>query len=314
MGTRNFGLGSRNMDVAGQFALQREMDSFKSIDTMSERWGQFCSWAKDEGIKKMEQIERADLVRYGTELADRVERGKMAAATAQNYVSACNRVMEIARGDKEVWVSPTKDCCIPERSGIATENKALSLENHQAAKDVVSERVGALMDVQRELGLRFEESAKLDARSVLSEAQGRGAVTIEDGTKGGRDREVPITNERQIEALERAAEIQGGDRSMIPAEQSYAAFQREAYVEAGEAGIRFHDERREYAQSRYEELAGALCPVEAGIKHGQAHHEYLAEQLGVKVAEAREIDREAREQIAEELGHGRIEVTNAYLG
>lgn len=314
MGTRNFGLGSRNMDVAGHFALQREMESFKSIDTMAERWGQFCSWAKDEGIKKMEQIEQADLIRYGTELADRVERGEMAASTAQNYVSACNRVMEIARGDKEVWVSPTKDCGIPERSGIATENKAMSLETHQAAKNVVNERVGALMDVQRELGLRFEESAKLDARSALAEAQERGAVTIKDGTKGGRDREVPITNERQIEALERAAEIQGGDRSMIPTGQSYAGFQREAYIEAGEAGIRFHDERREYAQSRYENLVGALCPVEAGIKHGQAHHEYLAGQLGTRIADAREIDREAREQIAEELGHGRMEVTNAYLG
>lgn len=302
------------MDVAGHFALQREMDSFKSIDTMAERWGQFCSWAKEEGIKKMEQVERADLIRYGTELASRVERGEMAASTAQNYVSACNRVMEIARGDKEVWVSPTKDCSIPERSGIAAENKAMLLENHQGAKEVVSERVGALMDVQRELGLRFEESAKLDARSALAEAQERGAVTIEDGTKGGRDREVPITSEHQIEALERAAEIQGNDRSMIPSEQSYAEFQREAYVEAGEAGIRFHGERHEYAQSRYEELVGALCPVEAGIKHGQAHYEYLAEQLGVPVDDAREIDREAREQIAEELGHGREEVTNAYLG
>lgn len=314
MGSRNFGLGSRNMDVAGQFALQREMESFKSVDTMAERWGQFCTWAKDEGIKKMEQIEQADLIRYGNELAGRVERGEMAASTAQNYVSACNRVLEIARGDKEVWVSPTKDCNIPERSGIAAENKAMPWEIHQAAKEAVSERIGALMDVQRELGLRFEESAKLDARSALAEAQERGAVSIEDGTKGGRDREVPITNERQLEALERAAEIQGNDRSMIPAEQSYAEFQREAYVEAGEAGIRFHDERHEYAQSRYEDLVGALCPVEAGIKHGQAHHEYLAEQLNMRVDEAREIDHKAREQIAEELGHGRMEVTNAYLG
>jgi site-specific recombinase XerD len=242
MGTRNFGLGSRNMDVAGRFALEREMESFKSIDTMAERWGQFCDWAKEEGIKKMEQIEQSDLVRYGTELASRVERGEMAASTAQNYVSACNRVLEIARGDKKIWVSPTKDCNIPERGGIATTNKATSEESHQAAKELVSERIGALLDVQRELGLRFEESAKLNAVGALAQARETGLVSIQDGTKGGRARQVPITSKRQLAALQRASRVQEQDRSMIPAKESYAAFQRQAYREAADAGVRFHGE------------------------------------------------------------------------
>lgn len=314
MGTRNFGLGSRDMEVAGRFALSREMDSFKSIDTMAERWGQFCAWAKDEGIKKMEQIERADLVRYGEELANRVERGEMAASTAQNYLSACNRVLEIARGDKEVWASPTKDCNIAERGGIAATDKATSETNHQAAKGTLSERVGILTDLQRELGLRFEESAKLNARAVLDEARADGRISIVDGTKGGRAREVPITRPEQLATLQRAADVQGRDRSMIPAIETYADFQRQAYREASEAGIRFHGERHAYAQARYESLVGACCPVSAGVKHGQAHHKYLSRELEITLKEAKQIDQEARLQIAEELGHGRIEVTNAYLG
>ena len=67
-------------------------------------------------------------------------------------------------------------------------------------------------------------------------------------------------------------------------------------------------------QGRYETLVGAPAPVAAGIGHGADHHRFLAAQLGIEVAAARELDLQAREQVAAELGHGRIDVTNAYLG
>ena len=52
----------------------------------------------------------------------------------------------------------------------------------------------------------------------------------------------------------------------------------------------------------------------AAIPHGEAHIEWLAVQLRKSLDVARERDRKAREQIAQELGHNRIDVTNAYLG
>ena len=170
------------------------------------------------------------------------------------------------------------------------------------------------MDLQRELGLRFEESAKLNARAAMTEVQKRGHVSVKDGTKGGKLRKLPINNERQIDALRHAAEIQGRDYSMIPAGQSYADFQREAYRAAAAAGIRFHGERHRFAQARYEQLLGAPCPLTAGIAHGQAHYAFLAERLGCNLEMARERDRGARVQVAEELGHKRVEISNAYLG
>lgn len=312
--SRNFGLGSRDMEFAGALALKKEMQSFSSIATMAERWGQFAKWAKAIGINRLEHIQRADVILYGEDLADRVERGEMKAATAQNYISAINRVMRIARDDKEVWVSPTKHCGIPERSGIAKESKALPEAEHNAALLTVSIRLGALLCLQRMLGQRFEESAKFDVHAALKEALQSGTLLIKDGTKGGCEREVPIWSECQIAVLQRAGEIQGGDRSMIPANQRYAEFQREAYKEATAAKIHFHAERHHYAQIRYQMLACCLCPVQAGVAHGQAHFDYMAKVLGVPVAEARKIDREARLVVAQELGHHRVEITNAYLG
>ena len=311
MGTRNFGMGRRDMAWAGDIALKTKSGlSFSGISTVSERWGEFCKWAQVEGIKKMENVTRETLIKYGNGLASKVLSGEFSAATAQNYVSAANRVMEIARGDNEVSVSPTRDCGIPKRSGIATESRAIGEKEHAATQGRVSPRLGALTGLQREFGLRFKESCLLNARKALQEAKTLGWVRIIDGTKGGRARTVPITQpERQMAALELAAAVQDG-RSMVPNHTRYIDFARACYREFSN----HHGERHSYAQSRYETLVGAPCPVAAGVAHGTAHHRFLAGRLGVSTNQARDLDKQARLQIAEELGHGRASITNHYLG
>jgi hypothetical protein len=104
--------------------------------------------------------------------------------------------------------------------------------------------------------------------------------------------------------------IQDHDRSMVPKALLYIEFQREAYRR--HSG--WHRERHAYAQARYRQLAGAECPVAAGIRHGKAHHSHLAAVLGISVDEAKQLDHNVRLTIAQELGHERIEITNKYLG
>ena len=311
MGAYNYGLGNRDMAWAGYNALKRNASgrSFSGIDTTSMRWGRFCEWAKGQGIKRMEKIGKPDVVRYGIELAGQVKAGQMEESTAQNYLSAVNVVMEIARGDKAVSVSPTADCGIGKRTGIATASRAVSEEEHRQVQESLSERLGAILELQRRLGLRFKESALLDARRALREASAEGRVRVVDGTKGGRLRIVPVVRAEQVEALARAAAVQDG-RSMVPKDARYVDFQRACYRE--HSG--WHGERHAYAQARYEALAGAPCPVAAGVGHGQAHHAFLAGCLGLSLGQAKAWDIENRKIIAEELGHGRIGITNAYLG
>ena len=308
--SRNFGLGNRDMERAGFIALQtRSGSGFSGVHTVGERWGQFCAWAKPKGIKKMENVTKETLVAYGSELADKVRAGEMAAATAQNYVSAANRVLELARSDRAVSVSPTRDCGIPRRTGVVTLSKATGSEAHAEQLDALSDRAAALLRLQRAFGLRFKESALLDAKGAARSAAKHGFITVVDGTKGGRARTVPVSRPEQIEALVAAAAMQGKDRSMVPTER-YIDFQRECYREYGE----WHGERHAYAQARYETLVGAPCPVAASIKHGKAHHTFLAERLGLSIRQAKALDAESRKIIAEELGHGRIGITNQYLG
>lgn len=301
----NFGLATRDMDKAGDFAMKKEaLDgnaSFSTAETVSDRFSQFASWAKGEGLRRLEEVSRDTVAAYGRELATRVENQELSPAYAQNLVSAVNTVMSaVTRGQWES-VSPTKHAGISERSSVR-ETPATSTDraSYEQAREYLSERGQAIADMARDLGLRSKEASLIDAQKAADQARETGSVTISDGTKGGRPRGLENLSKRQIATLERAREVQGGDRSMIPADQTWAQFRegelrdtREALQDRGIDGL--HDLRSGYAGDRYQDLTGQRPPVEGGEV-------------------SREADQAAREQIAAELGHGRIDVTNSYLG
>lgn len=310
---RNFGLQSRDMGKAGLNALREGMTSFSSISTMSSRFNQFSEYSRQAlNIRDMRQLEQQHIQQYADHLKDRVTNQELSVATAQNYLSAVNRVMEIARGDKTLHVAAVKDAGFEQRSNIRTENRAISEEKHQNTVAQVGERLAIQMELQRNFGLRFEESCKLNATSAYSEALAKGSITVSEGTKGGRDRIVPVLSQKQLKTLENATKIQGSHFSLIPKGVSYREYQDQCYRNVPD-NFHFHGERHFYAQQRYEQLTGCQSPIAAGIAH-RAHHQYIADQLGISKAEAREIDHSARSLVAEELGHGRMSITNNYLG
>jgi hypothetical protein len=297
------------MDKAGRFAANAAAKagdlSYSSAATLGDRWSQFAEWARDEGVQWMEQVTQEVVVQYGQELAERVAAGEMAAATAQNYVSAVNSVMTLATHGQWESVSPTRDCGIPERSGIRSDppgglDRGTYERAVEAVREGLGDRAAAVVELCRELGLRSKEASLLDARSAHAEALSRGSITVSDGTKGGLTREIPITSEKQLDALSRASEAQGSDRSMIPSDQSWREWREGTLRDARElvqqhTGAGLHDLRAAYACERYHQLTGHDAPVLGG-------------------GADRDADHDARAQIAAELGHGRIDVTAEYLG
>lgn len=308
--SRNFGAGQRDMGKAAGVFLSQAVDrgelSFSSADTIQDRFSQFSQFAKEQGIGRMERVEADILQTYGRELAEKVEAGELSASYAQNLVSAVNSVMGLATRGEWQSVSPTKDCGIAERSFLRQEAPdALDRKTYESARDSVHDSLGdraaAIVELARELGLRSKEASFLDAKSAYAEAKETGKVTISEGTKGGREREMPITSENQLQALQKASEAQGEGRNMIPEGESWKNWR-----EGGLRGIReiiqektgggLHDLRSAYACQRYEELTGSAAPVAGG-------------QI-----ENRAIDHEARETISQELGHSRIDVVSSYIG
>lgn len=307
MGRNNFGLRSRDMGKAGAFALNNAARSgsisYSTAGTLADRWNQFVEYAKSDGTRWMEDI-RADQVRaWGRHLADQVSNGEISLSYAQNLVSAVNTVMNLATKGRWHSVSPTKDCGIAQRSAIRVDPPAgMDRSALESLRESGLHRQASIAELARDLGLRSKEASMLDARAALAEARERGAITVTEGTKGGREREIPITNEQQIQTLERAAEIQGDGRNLIPSDQTWKEWRegglrdgREAIQEAI-GGHGYHDLRAAYACERYKNLTGHDAPV-----------------LGGRI-EDRDLDLEARMKISEELGHGRIDVVAEYLG
>lgn len=313
--SRNFGLKNRDITQAGKNALKEGMQSHSSISTMTSRWAVFTDFLKSElNIRDMRLIETAHLQQYADQLIKKIERSELAPPTAQNYMSAVNRTLEIARGDRAVRLDPVREAGLPRRSGICVISLAVSLDAHKAAQKATSERLSAMLGLQREFGLRFEESAKINAIYALAQAQSSGAIDVKSGTKGGRTRQIELSRpEAQIAALKAAAVVQNKHYSLVPAEQNYAKFRSDSYRESERLGIKFHGERHAYSQGRYERLVGAKCAVAAGVSHSE-HNKYLSKALNISRAEAKELDKAAREKIAQELGHGRTVITNSYLG
>ena len=312
---RNFGLKSRDMTLAGKNAMREAGDSYKSIDVKSGHFRQFVDHIREDGVKDLRQVDKSHIRSFAAEVAERYERGQIAASTVQNMLSAVNSTMAYARQDDKCTVHAVRDAGLPSRSHIATESKSVSIDVHQAVQLQVSERLAVQLDLQRELGLRMKESCLINAHSALHQAEKSGVVQITKGTKGGRSRSVPITSEKQISALQNAAVLQQKDRSMVPAEQSLKSYINSCYKEL-EATVMcgFHGERHHYANSRYEQLTGVKSPVEAQIKHGKNHINYIAQKRNITTEQAKSLDLNARTKIAEELGHSRISITNNYLG
>ena len=192
---------------------------------------------------------------------------------------------------------------IEKREYSTNENKAASIETVDLSK--MDERIAASLVLQSEFGLRREEAMKFQPEYALSGRSPLDSETREirlkgSWTKGGRDRVIPIRTQSQREALAKAAYL-ARDGSLIPPGRSYRQHVIVWERETAAQGIgRTHGLRHAYAQRRYMELTGWAAPAVAGIR--------------ALTPEERLKDKEARSIISEELGHGRIAITNAYLG
>lgn len=182
--------------------------------------------------------------------------------------------------------------------GRFSGNRAKRLES--AALDRVGdERVRLALKLEAAFGLRREEALKL--RPVVADKGDRIALKA-SWCKGGRYREIPITHDKQRALLDevRAAV---GDGSLIGQGRNYFQAVKAYENQLLKAGIsNAHGYRHAYAQWRYKQITGWSCPAAGGQTVDRMTPPQAAR------------DRAARMEISHELGHGRLDVTDTYLG
>jgi len=305
---RNFGWGSRNMSMAAKFALsaarRKESIGYTAEHDYRHRFDLFLVFLRELRVKRMEDITPELVIEYGNRLAIRVDVEGLSPSRAQTLVSAVNSTLNIVTRGKWKSVSPTKDCMIPERCAVRQEPTVAHEQAVVAIRHVRKIgllRAASVAELAYNLGLRAKEASLLDAVKALKEAESENRVSITCGAKGGKNRIVPILKVEQIKALEQAVKAQGGARSVMPVDKTWVAWLdgglRKGRNQLHLFGMRgYHELRSSYAANRYETIMGIPAPANGGMIQDKA------------------ADREARLQIAEELGHGRIDVVSEYVG
>jgi site-specific recombinase XerC len=184
------------------------------------------------------------------------------------------------------------------RTFVAKHSRAQALDEEKLAQ-IEDAHVRMSVRLQAAFGLRREEAIKFQPLYAM---QGDHIALKSSWTKGGRARTVPITNDEQRRVLEEARALAKGG-ALIPPHLDYVQQLHRYEKQTKQARLsKLHGLRHSYAQRRYHELTGHVCPAEGGP---------TAKEL---TSEQRALDQQARAMISNELGHARPEISAVYLG
>lgn len=157
-----------------------------------------------------------------------------------------------------------------------------------------------LMDA---FGLRVKEALMLKP----SEFQlGSAVLTVSHGTKGGRERGVPVETQEQRDLLAEAQAVASShpkgllmyapDKTLSQATRHFYYQMEKAGITKAQDGVTAHGLRHGDFCDVYSRITGTKAPVLGG------------DQV------AADLDQHARMVVARRGGHGRVDVTSAYLG
>jgi site-specific recombinase XerD len=243
------------------------------------------------GVKNLRDLDDRAIQSYISHLQESVANGDLSRKTAEGYVSALNRIAEYTNevlGKSLQTFSPSQLGL--SRGSFKFVDRAISQETHEKflsflsqKEDIRAQALSYSLTLQREFGLRLRESLAIKTETI-ERALSTGMLSLgrEDGTKNGREREIPVRSEEQREALQKAYEFMKENNlsSLIPGETLREQYNyaynvvKEFNRETGET-FRFHGERHAFAQQ---------CIAEG-------------------------VDRQT---VSSWLGHGREEITKVY--
>ncbi|RJG00596.1 integrase domain-containing protein [Noviherbaspirillum sedimenti] len=174
--------------------------------------------------------------------------------------------------------------------------------------------VGAALRLMRALGVRRKEAIMFRPHQCVVPFEATGFSPekrkaewygrIKAGSKGGRERFVALDTPERLAAIDHARQVAATRDAHIghPALDLKQAMRRFDYVmdkfgiTKKQLGVTAHGLRHEVLINQFETLTGAAAPVRGGTKPPA------------------EIDRIARQDVAELAGHGRKRASTAYLG
>lgn len=314
--SRNFGYGNK-LEYATKNALRTHYGNghFATVTAHTERSRLFLNWAYAEHkIDDARNITNAIFYEYAAYLKLLLAEEEISIDTATNRISSVNVVLAIMREDQKVRIDKIS-CALGEnrcyiRRSIPDGMDFLQVkELHNQLIAAGFPRSAAIIMLARTTGMRLRECILADTPRLIREAA-HGQINVQDGCKGGRSgafapRWISVTDEI-LYALKYARKVTPvSSRNLLAADETYIQFLRRE-VNASRPIIKlfdikgYHELRAAFACDRYKELVGLLAPVFS--------------RPDTTDKPDREKVRAARQVISRELGHERLEVSNAYVG
>ena len=215
------------------------------------------------GIRDMRQIVTDTPARLCRPPAHPIER-EISPATAQNALSAVNRVLEIARGDRLVRLDPVHEAGLPiQNGGSPPLIGPCSLSQHDHAVATVSERVAAILSPATRFGLRSRGGGE------IGRGEGPSTGPTWHGAHRGRHQRwsgpaMSLTNPLEQKFHWPTRPISKRTRLRSPRNQTHREFSGRRPMPSCAARASSHGERHAYAQER-RRPSGAPAPVAAGL-------------------------------------------------
>ena len=269
--------------------------SFKTQGNRKERLLYIADQLSEGGykIQHMRQL-KFKHVKY---LVDRWLQENLSAGTIKNRMTDLRWAM--SKFDKTGVIPATNAALnIPNRQYVTNEDKSISISEGDLSK-VTDEHVKLSLILQREFGLRREESIKIRIHEAVI---GDELHLKSSWCKGGRARTIKIRYPEQWQAIEQVKTFLGqNQRALIPDDKKYVQQETMYRNQTSRAGIyHAHGLRHAYAQRRYQDLTGWPCVAQGGL----SRPEMTGRQL--------ELHKTVRQIISTELGHNRTDVVAQY--
>jgi integrase len=337
---RNYGVG-KNLDNLVIRKIAEHVSAARGNGTASENkifsaLQDLAGFMRSEyQIRDLEKVTQEQYAAYADHLRMELENGEKESSTTSSYVSAINSVFEVYGSGNQI---SAKEYGIARGHHYDNVDKSASHEVYQTILNELRERFVDTGDIryqalahsirlEREGGLRFRESTQI---KIERKDFSNNTVRLErgDGVKNGQPRTFTVQNISVFQQAQQFVREHAGwftRGSLIPSNMNYSQYRDFAYNvlrsinESIGSTQGFHAFRHSFAHESYaakwEAMTGheVKCPVEVG-KFSNEWREYAAAETGLSKEEVRGLDKQIRLAVGEELGHHRIDITNAYLG
>ncbi len=243
------------------------------------------------GIRSLKELNETVVRAYLDTLLDRLENDEITPKTAASYVSALNDVIRYTLEHLPVNLNPVS----AKENGLSVghidyTNRSVDnsiykdfVSHLEAKQDIKFQALARSVELQRQFGLRLRESIAVKKDTIREALKtGKLHLTKHDLTKNGRDRVIPIRNQEQFRALQNAYNFMRENhlKSLAPTQtlkQQYSFAQRERYeyLKSTETHFRFHDFRHSFAHDLKNE-GYSDKEVAEQLGHGRLERTYTA--------------------------------------